>query len=58
MPRPPPYGSDRSWVARSTEMCETCRWFADDTHPEYRTFGIGRAERTARHQTVYPAPEA
>ena len=50
MPRPPPYGSDRSWVARSTEMCETCRWFADDTHPEYQTFGIDRAERTARHQ--------
>ena len=25
MPRKPPYGSDRCWVARPTEMCETCR---------------------------------
>ena len=47
------YALDRCWIARPTALCETCRWFVEDTHPEYPTFGLDAGERCSSKQKYY-----
>ena len=53
------YALDRCWVARPEALCETCRWFVEDTHPHFQpTIGRDLAERTSsynkKHHAQYP----
>ena len=47
------YALGRCWVARPNALCETCRWFVEDTHPEITTFGLDVGERCSSKQKYY-----
>ena len=52
------YALDRCWVARPEALCETCRWFVEDTHPHFQpTIGRDLAERTSSYNKKHRGTE-